>query len=308
MIASSFMPAVTQMIYDMGLDHLLNGITFECPKQALEEKDVAVRYKLEGQDLTSEEINRIFSKSKATGESLYYIDEKIIEKISPDVVFTQDVCDVCQIDTACAEVSLFKLPKAPEIISISPNSLEDVFDNALTIASAMGYPQLGAEYVGKLRTRIANIVDQQRAARSVPKSVMLLEWINPLFNGGHWIPHQIGYAGGIDLLSHPSGDSIVIDWGKIVKYDPEVLVIAPCGYSMEKTKGDMQYLENKAEWASLKAVKSNQVYIADFDLFTQSSASSLVEGIQVLAKIFHPDIFKEQTGLEHKYKNYFEFE
>lgn len=305
MKVASFMPAVTQMIYDMNLQNHLDGITFECPKIALDEKQVAVRCVMEDKEYTSDEINTLFSKSKATGESLYYVDEDVLESIAPDIIFTQDVCDVCQIDTKCVEASIYKLEKRPELISITPNSLEDVFENALTVAKAMGQEDVGVSYIANLKERIANIIDKQRAALVQPKSVMLLEWIAPLFNCGHWIPHQIGYAGGIDLLSHPSGDSIVIDWNKIVKYNPEVLVIAPCGYTIDRTLEDMKFLESKKEWSSVKAVQNKQVYIADFDMFTQSSAKTLVDGIEVLSHLFHPTVCDVQNSLAHKFISYF---
>ena len=304
MIASSFMPAVTQMIYDMGLQEYLQGITFECPKIALVEKQVAVRYKLEGQALTSEEINTIFSKTKAEGGTLYYVDELVLESIAPDVIFTQDVCDVCQIDTACVATSAYKLQKVPKLISITPNSLEDVFENALTIADALGKKEIGLAYVKKLKERIYAIIDQQRAKRIQPKSVLMLEWIDPLFNCGHWIPHQIGFAGGIDLLSHPSGNSIVISWDKIVKYNPEILIIAPCGYQISRTLEDMKFLEERPEWQGLKAVQNGNVYLADFDMFTQSSAATLVNGIECLAKMIHPQYFKISADLSQKFTNY----
>lgn len=306
MKVSSFMPAVTQMIYDMGLHEYLEGITFECPAIALEEKQVVVRYKLEGQTLTSEEINTIFSKTKREGGTLYYVDEPVLESIAPDLIFTQDVCDVCQIDTESVARSAYKLPKVPELISITPNSLEDVFDNALTVASAMGKTEVGEAYVQKLRDRIAAVVDVQRAHKIQAKSIMLLEWIEPLFNCGHWIPHQIGHAGGIDLLSHPSGDSIVISWDKIVKYDPEVLIIAPCGYGIERILEDMEFLTTKPGWNDLRAVKNKNVYIADFAMFTQSSAGTLVDGIECLAAMIHPEYYTVAPHLDVKFANYHE--
>lgn len=306
MKVSSFMPAVTQMIYDMGLQDHLQGITFECPEIALNEKEVVVKYKLKGQNLTSEEINTIFSKTKAEGGTLYYVDEPVLESIAPDLIFTQDVCDVCQIDTESVARSAYKLPKVPELISVTPNSLEDVFDNALTVAKAMNQEKIGVDYVTKLKNRIADIVDVQRAHKIQSKSIMLLEWINPLFNCGHWIPHQIGYAGGIDLLSHPSGDSIVISWDKIVKYDPEVLIIAPCGYGINRTMEDMQFLIDKPNWNNLRAVKNKQVYIADFAMFTQSSSGTLVDGIECLAAMIHPDYYTVSEHLNVKFANYHE--
>lgn len=307
MKVSSFLPAVTQMIYDMNLQHLLDGITFECPQIALDEKQKVVRYKLEGKQLTSAEINEVFSKSKASGESLYYVDEPILENILPDIIFTQDVCEVCQIDTECTSKAVANLSKQPEIIAITPDSLQDVFDSAITIAKAMQQEEKAYEYLSSLQTRVKKVVDVQREHQLLPKSVLLLEWIDPLFNCGHWIPHQIGLAGGIDLLSHPSGDSIVIPFEKIVKYNPEVIIIAPCGYNVETTKGDMRFLEEQPEWKNLKAVQNNQVYLADFDMFTQPSASTLVNGIECLSAMIHPNYFTVNKTLAHKFVNYSQF-
>jgi len=294
------------MIYDMGLQDYLDGITFECPQIALSEKTRVVRCVMDWKNYTSDEINTLFSNSKKTGESLYFVDQVELAKIAPDVIFTQDVCEVCQIDTKCTAAAVAKLDKELELIPVNPASLQDVFNSVITIAKAIGKEEIGIAHVNELEARVAAVLDIQRKNRLLQKSVMLLEWIDPLFNCGHWIPHQIGCAGGVDLLSHPSGDSIVVDWEKIVKYDPEVLVIAPCGYSTETTLKDMPFLTNRPAWNNLKAVKNKAVYIADFDMFTQPSASTLVNGIEVLAKIIHPGYYNIDSSLESKFSNYFE--
>ena len=298
----SFLPAVTHMIYDMGLDSYLKGVTFECPPFALKEKDRVVLCVLEGRTLTSQEIDVIFSESKAKGESLYYVDQPILENIQPDLVFTQDVCEVCQIDTECTEKAISTLAKRPELLPISPDSLDDVFDSIETIAGAIGYPEKGKAHRKALDERIDAIVDVQRANRLRPKKISLLEWVDPIYNCGHWIPDQIALAGGIDLLSHPSGDSIVTPWEKILRYDPEVIVIAPCGYHIDTTIAELNILEEKAGWKDLTAVKNKQVYVADFDMFTQPSASTLVDGIEVLSHLFHPDYCKVSSHLQQKFK------
>ncbi|MEM9076504.1 MAG: ABC transporter substrate-binding protein [Bacteroidota bacterium] len=297
----SFMPAVTQMLYDMGLEEHLYGVTFECPEQALKEKEPVVRCILEGKNLSSKEIDALFSASKHQGMDLYYVDEPLLERIAPDIIFTQDMCDICQIDTACTAAAVANLKKQPELISISPESLEDVFQSAITIATALGKEELAYTYLSGLYGRIDQVVDRLRAARALPKRVMLLEWIDPIFNCGHWIPHQIGYAGGIDMLSNPSGDSIVTSWEKIVKYDPEVLVIAPCGFKVNRALEELHILTQKEGWDTLKAVKNGAVHIADFDMFTQSSSGTLVDGIEVLAGLFHPEVVDIPKRLSHKY-------
>ncbi|WP_276480448.1 ABC transporter substrate-binding protein [Paraflavitalea pollutisoli] len=300
MIACSFLPAATQMIYDMNLQHLLHGITFECPPTALAEKSKVVRCVLEGKQYSSIEIDRIFSASKAQGKSLYYVDEELLQSIRPDVIFTQDVCEVCQIDTACTAAAVSKLDKQPELIALTPNNLQDVFETAITIATALGQEEAAYTYLAALQARIDVIIDTLRAHKAPPKRVMVMEWVEPIYNCGHWIPYQVAYAGGIDMLSNPAGDSIVTPWEKIVRYNPEVLVIAPCGFTVSRTMEELHLLTSKPEWQGLAAVQQQAVHIADYDLFTQPSASTLVDGIEVLAAMFHPTLFNVPAHLQHK--------
>jgi len=308
MIACSFLPAATQMIYDMNLQHLLHGITFECPHQALVEKDKVVRCVLEGKHYSSIEIDKIFSASKAQGKSLYYVDEALLQTISPDVIFTQDVCEVCQIDTACTAAAVANLEKQPELIALTPNNLQDVFQTAITIASALGQEEAAYPYLAALQKRIDTIIDTLRLHKAPPKRVMVMEWIEPVYNCGHWIPFQIAYAGGIDMLSNPAGDSIVTPWEKIVRYNPEVLVIAPCGFTIQRTAEELHLLTNRPEWQQLAAVQQQAVYMADYDLFTQPSASTLTDGIEMLAAMFNPTLFKVPAHLQHKYSSLFQTE
>ncbi len=285
----------------MGLDEHLYGVTFECPEQALKEKQPVVRCILEGKNLSSKEIDTLFSASKHQGKDLYYVDEPVLEKIAPDIIFTQDMCDICQIDTACTAAAVAKLDKQPELISISPESLEDVFTSAITIAKALGKEEIAYAYLNSLNKRIDVVVDALRASKALPKRIMLMEWLDPIFNCGHWIPHQIGYAGGIDMLSNPSGDSVVTPWDKILKYDPEILVVAPCGFTVKRTLEEMHILTSKKGWNDLKAVQENKVFIADFDMFTQSSANTLVNGIELLAGVFHPEAIQVPKHLTTKF-------
>lgn len=300
MKVSSFLPAATHMIYDLGLDQYLDGITFECPPKALEEKQVVVRCVLEGKEYSSEEIDRIFSASKAQGKSLYYVEDEVLQSIQPDIIFTQDVCEVCQIDTECTSRAVAKLDKMPELIPLTPQSLQDVFDCLITIAKAMGYEERAYTLMADINERMNGITDRLRKHRAPLRRVSLLEWFDPIYNCGHWIPHQIGYAGGIDMLSNPSGDSIVIDWDKIVRYDPEVLIVAPCGFDVKRTLAEMHLLTQRKGWEDLTAVKNGEVYVADFDLFTQPSAGTIIQGIELMACLIHPEVFDLSHALSAK--------
>ncbi len=235
----SFLPAVTQMIYDMGLDKNLHGVTFECPEKALAEKEKVVRYTLEGKHFSSIEIDEIFSRSKQNGESLYYVDELILQHIRPDLIFTQDTCEVCQIDTACTAAAISKLENEVELVPISPDSFEDVLDCARFISTKMGYPHAHEPYLRSLNSRI-NSISGEITRHSLPsRKVSLIEWVDPIYNCGHWIPDQIAMAGGKDELSNPSGDSYRIKWDQIREYDPEIVVIAPCGFRTSRTLEDL---------------------------------------------------------------------
>ncbi len=286
------------MIYDMGLERDLYGITFECPDIALKEKERVVRYVLEGTNYSSKEIDQIFSKSKADGESLYYVDEAILQDIQPDIIFTQDTCEVCQIDTACTAAAVARLDKEVELVEISPDSFEDVLTSAKLIASKMDRLDAFYAYEEKLKTRV-HVVSQVVAQNGGQKrKVSLIEWIEPIYNCGHWIPDQIALAGGEDALSNPHGDSSRITWEKLRDYDPEVLVLAPCGYRTKRSLEDMPYLVEKEGWEDLAAVRNNEVYLIDFEFFTQPSASTLVDGIELLASVFDPAHFKRAAHLE----------
>lgn len=307
----SFIPAVTQMIYDMGLEDLLYGVTFECPARARAEKAVLVHCLWEGRALNGEEIDRLYRAAKASGQSIYWVEEALLQAIAPDIIFTQDVCEVCQIDTRCTAAAVSRLPKPPRLISVSPADLDDVFTSALTIAREMGREEAAYAYLARLRKLQDEILQTLYRHRMPLRKVALLEWLQPMYNCGHWIPYQIACAGGIDLLSHPRGDSMVLPFEKLVKYDPEVIVLAPCGYTVHQTCAELErlwrepgsFLHDEA-WQALQAVQHRQVYIADYDLFTQPSASTLVDGIRLLAALFHPELFEVPAHLQHKFQSF----
>ena len=289
----------------MGLQDHLFGVTFECPAEALKEKPRLVRYVFEDKKYSSAEIDKIFSASKAQGKSLYYIDEDLLQETQPDIIFTQDVCEICQIDTKCTAAAVAKLKKQPLLVPLTPQSLDDVYNTAVVIASALDEEEKAYTHLASLKQRTDRILDGLRQHNMPLKRVSLLEWIEPIYNCGHWIPFQIAQAGGIDMLSNPAGDSIVTAWEKITRYNPEVLVIAPCGFETKRAAEEMFLLTQKPGWNELKAVQTKQVYLADYDLFTQPSPSTLTDGIELLAALFHPRLFKIPARLENKYVSFY---
>ncbi len=286
MRACSFLPASTQMIYELGLEDQLHGVTFECPS----DKPKIVRSKLEGRTLSSSEIDALVTETDARGETLYYLDEPLLEAAAPDVIFTQHVCDVCQIGTAFVERAAHRLPKQPRVVALVPRRLGDVLDNVRTIAGEMGAPERAEKLLASANARIDRVVDLLRAARARPARVMIMEWLDPIYNCGHWIPDQIALAGGADALSAPGGYSVPIDWEKVRRHDPEVLVVAPCGFDVERSRQELGRLTGRQGFSELAAAKQKRVFVADAHLFTQPSVTQLTTGIELLAHLFHPSI------------------
>lgn len=291
----SFLPAATSMIYHMGLGDALCGVTFECPS----DKPKVIRSHIEGNNYSSEEIEKVVSESKKMGKSLYYVDEDLLQELAPDIIFTQDVCDVCQIGTSFAERAIHKMKKKPLVIPLTPRTLTDVYENAITIAKSLGKEEAAYNLLATLKKRTDTITDTLRKNNSPLKRVMVMEWLNPIYNCGHWIPYQIAMAGGVDMLSNPAGYSIITPWDKVLRYNPEVLVVAPCGFSVDRTAMEMEKLTNREGWCELAAVKNNAVFLADADLFTCPS-THLVDGIELLASFFHPTLFKTPENLKNK--------
>lgn len=301
----SFLPAVTQMIYDMGLQQHLQGITFECPEIARNEKLKIINSVFENNTFTSSEIDQIFSAYKNEGTPIYSIDEDLFLKMKPELVFTQDMCDVCIIDTSTVERVIHKYQLQTEVVSKSPNTLEEVFDHALLIGRKMQAEAAAVHYMAHNRLKIETLQKQLQSTRT--KTIAMLEWIEPLYNCGHWIPDQIKLANGVDHLSHPHGDSYRIAFEKLVTYNPEYILLAPCGFTIERTLKELHLLTQHTSWEKLQAVQNNQVYIIPYENFTQSSLSTLVAGIEILASILHPEAYRLPDALKGNVYNWNEF-
>lgn len=297
MKALSFLPASTHIIYELGLQDQLYGVTFECPS----DKPKVVRSYLEDNHYSSAEIDQIVSEHKRNDKPLYYIDMDLLQDIAPDVIFTQHVCDVCQIGTAFVEKAIHQLAKPPTLIPLVPRRLKDIFDNVQTIASALDATATGQQLIASCQQRINTIVDRLRAEQAPPRRVMLIEWLDPIYNCGHWIPDQLCLAGGADALSNPAGYSVPTDWSRIQAYDPEVIVIAPCGFDIERAAAEMTVMQQRTGWADMSAVKKGSVYLADANLFTRPS-TSLVDGIELLAALFHPQLFEVPANVFDLYR------
>lgn len=295
MKACSFLPAATHMIYELGLEEYLYGVTEHCTSN----KPQVVHSSLEGNTCSSEEIDNIVSRSLQEGKSLYSIDMELLSSLEPDVIFTQEVCNVCQVDTSFVQKAVASLRKQPKMVPLVPRTLNDVFDNILMVAKVFGEEQKGFDYLTSLQRRITNVKARLEEHEAPKKKVMLMEWLDPIYNCGHWMPDQISIAGGVDRLANIYGYSIPIPFENVVDYDPDVLVIAPCGFETERTLKHMNELTNRPGWSELTAVKEERAYVVDGEYFTRPSGT-LVDGIEILASLLHPELFQLPSTVKDK--------
>ncbi len=283
MRACSFLPAATSIICELGLSDQLVGVTFECEL----ERPRVVRSLLEGERLSSGEIDRRVREAKESGGELYWIDETLLESLAPDIIFTQDVCSVCQIDTAAVSRAISRLPNPPRLVPLAPRTLRDVFDTIREVAVALGEPARGEKLTAELDARTAKVEARVRVQKNtVPLRVSFLEWADPIYTSGHWIPEQVRAAGGEDALGSPGGYSAAVPFEKIHEYNPEVIVVSACGFDKARSAAEIAKLEGHSGWRDIAAVKNGRVYAADSKLFTEPGPR-LVDGIELLEKLFH---------------------
>ncbi|PCI94445.1 MAG: hypothetical protein COB15_14295 [Flavobacteriales bacterium] len=292
----SFLPAATNILVSLELEHLIEGVTFECSI----DKPRVILSKIYDKQLSASEISKIVSEHKEQNIAVNTIDYELVKKINPDIIFTQAICNVCQIGEADVCNAKKELSLSAEIYSLNPTSLEEVFDNILTVARVVEHPQKGEDFLKNIQIRIQHIEQTISTYNLNPKRISFFEWMNPLFNAGHWIPDQISIAGGHDPLANPREHSFVIDNDAIVKVNPEVIIFSACGMSMKQSIKEVTQVLQQDFWKDLAAYKNNNIWVVEGNLFTQPG-SDLVDGIELLAGIFHPNHFTIPAKLNNEY-------
>jgi len=292
----SFLPAATNIIKALNLEHLLYGVTFECPI----DRPCVIQSSLHDKNLSAHEINELISKHKKENTTVNTIDEDLLLKIKPDIIFTQAICNVCQIGEEDVNNVLRKLPFNTEVFSLNPKSLTDVLDNINTVAKACGYPEKGDALITTLQENTNKIKDTLNYHNRAIKKCTFFEWMNPTFNCGHWIPDQLKIAGGYDALANPNGYSYPIDVTQKTDYNSEIIIFSACGMSLAQSLEEVKKVLSDPFWKKLTAYQNKQIWIVDGNLFTQPGPD-LISGTQLLASIFNPDLFKFPEELKEKY-------
>ncbi|HEU5013079.1 MAG TPA: cobalamin-binding protein [Roseiflexaceae bacterium] len=291
----SLLPSATEIVYALGLGDSLVGVTHECDYPAdAKTRPVVTRSVLDHSDATSAEIDHAVSNQLANGLSIYELDTALLAALQPDLILTQALCDVCAVSYDAVQHAVHDVTAqmggiAPRVLSLEPSSLHDIFQTIEIVGDLTGTTGRAAEVLADLQRRVEHVRAHAVSVRRRPR-VACLEWVDPLYGPGHWMPELVQIAGGTPGLGQARKESRQIAWSDIIAFAPEIMLIAPCGFGLERAVEEtMQALPHRAGWDALPAVRAGRVYVADGNAYFSRPGPRIVESLEMLAAFIHPE-------------------
>jgi iron complex transport system substrate-binding protein len=274
----SFLPSATEIVCDLGLEKELLGVTFECswPNGVKVGREIVVNTFIDP-SLTPGEISSFVSERVREGLSLYKIEDTALQKCDPDLILSQDICGVCAVPAGDIDAAVTRLNCHAEILQIDPHTLDDVIASIGAIAHAAGVPERGDALMLKLRNRLSEV--RKKVESLAAPSVFVLEWIEPAFSSGHWVPDIILSAGGTPLLANSGSDSVVVTWDAIREAAPDIVLVAPCGYGLDESVEQAKSILDK--------LPNCQVWAIDADAVIVRPGPRLIDGVEAIAAALH---------------------
>lgn len=289
----SLLPSATEIIYSLGSGDQIVGVSHECDFP-IDAKNKPILTKTIINPLsTSLKIDQQVSKALKKGQSIYQINSELFVRLKPDLVITQKLCEVCAITPTDIQAAIRDCNPNPNIISLHPHSIKNILEDIKTVGKAIKKESAAQKLVDSLQKRISKLKDLTKNLKNKPK-VYCMEWLDPPYNAGHWVPEQVQIAGGRDDLATKGVDSVRLLWQKIVDYDPEIMILMPCGFPIERTRQELKKLTQNKFWRQLKSVKNNQVFLVNGPAYFNNSSPRVIDGIELLTKIVHPQLSTRQ--------------
>ena len=287
----SFLPSATEMVYALGLGGQLAGVTHECdyPPEA-KTKPIVVRSILPVETMSQREIDVAVAERLRNGLSLYAVDEAMMQDIAPDLILTQSLCEVCAPSGNEVTELLKTLSPKPEILWLTPKSLDQIFANVRELGAATGRLREAENLIAAGKERLDEIAARSATLAKRPR-VFCMEWMDPVYCCGHWVPEMVRIAGGIDELGREGTDSVRIAWDDVLRWEPDIIIVMPCGFHMDKAFAEAQRLFSYPHWSDLPAVRQGRVYAVDANSYFARPGPRVVEGTELLAHLIHPEIF-----------------
>ena len=297
----SFLPSATEILYELDLGNHIVGVTHACNfPPAAKGKTVVVRSIFDDSILTSKEIDNLIVKLECERKDVYVVDDNALKNASPDLIIAQGLCDVCSPHKKELDRAMNILNNKPEVIMLNPDDLDGIIFCIGDIAKKVGKEQKGKEIIASMMRRIDNISSKAKAALNKPK-VLCIEWLDPLFTSGHWVPQMVDLSGAINGISKTGERSRRMELREVMEFDPDIIILMPCGFNIERTMNEIWQIERIEEWKNIRAVKMKEVYATEASPYFSRPGPRTVVGIEILAKIIHPELFTELKVPENSY-------
>jgi iron complex transport system substrate-binding protein len=286
----SLLPSATEMVFALGLGDSLVGVTHECdfPPQALKLPQVTRSAISPG--ASSLEIDKAVSTALEEQGTIYDLDLELLERLKPDLILTQRLCDVCAVSYDRVQTAARELSSKPRVINLEPHGLGDIFENILTVGRELGCNQEGRALVKKLLARVEAVASQTKEIAVRPR-VFCMEWVDPPYCGGHWMKKLVELAGGEDGLANDGRPSYRIEWKKVLQFAPEVIVLTCCGFGLKRNLKEGELLAALPGALELPAFQAGRVYATDGSSYFSRPGPRIVESLEILAHLIHPEIF-----------------
>ena len=295
---ASLLPSATEIVCALGLEKNLVGITHECDfPGSVTGKPHLTASRISHETMSSPEIDHAVRSQLDGHGSIYDLDVELLERLKPDLIITQELCEVCAVSYKQVEKAARMYVAGAQVVSLEPNTIADIFDNIKTVGVLTGAAERAAQVVAELENRL-NVLRERTAAVEKRPRVFMLEWLEPPFAPGHWTPEQVEFAGGCCVLGEAGEKSVTTTYDEIYESNPEVLVLVPCGYYTQDILRQLPSTIFPENFREISAFKNDEIWALDASAYFSRPAPRVVDGAEILSKIFHPRVFGEPTPAE----------
>jgi iron complex transport system substrate-binding protein len=286
----SFLPAATEMVFAVGLGDQLVGVSDECDfPAAAKTKPVVVKPALPLERMSLHEIDGAVAERVGSGQSLYQVDERLLVQLAPTHILTQALCQVCAPSGDEITHALAALPVEPQILWFTPHGIVEIFSNLRELGAAIGRLAQAEELMAAAHARLQNVIELTKKAPRRPR-VFCLEWTDPPYCCGHWVPEMVELAGGEDALGRRAADSVRVSWADIAAFSPEILIVSPCGFGVEEAAEQARQLLRQPGWNDLPAVRNDRVFAVNANAYFARPGPRIVDGVELLAHLIHREL------------------
>jgi iron complex transport system substrate-binding protein len=289
----SLLPSATEILFALGFDREIVGVSHECdfPPRA-RTKTIVIHSRID-KDASPLEIDRQVREYVSRGESVYAVDAEALQALAPDLIVTQDLCHVCAASPDDLASALAKFDARPEVLCLNPQDLGDVWRDILWVGEETGRGWQAEKLLHEIGEKLGALqrqIEETPSAQEYKPRVAFLEWLQPIYVGGHWVPEMISIAGGKDVFGTVRTPSFRVTIEEVIDAAPDIVLVAPCGYTAERASAEFSEMRLPGEWQNIPAVRNGQIYALEANSYFSRPGPRLVTGLEILAKVLHPDV------------------